>query len=200
MSSPPAHPLLRVAQIVLGVLALTGLLLAGLGAILPRRWHVQESVMINAPPAAIHAWVNDLRNWPKWAQWNQADLAPTNQLSTPSAGTGARLQWYARSGDERASGEVRIVKSDPALGVWFENRTSGGEPSRAEITYAARPGVTEVIWKDEGELPPIVGGLFLDLFQKRLSRHMASGLERLKELVELGGKVDPRVVPDSEAP
>jgi len=200
MSSPSPPPLLRVAQIVLGVLALTGLLLAGLGALLPRRWHVQESVMINAPPAAIHAWVNDLDHWPKWAQWNQADLAPKNQLSAPSAGTGARLTWYGRGSDNPASGEVRIVKSDPALGVWFENRTSGGEPSRAEITYVPRPGVTEVIWKDEGQLPPVVGGMFLDLFQKRLSRHMAAGLERLKELVELGGKVDRRVQPNSEAP
>lgn len=200
MSSPSPPPLLRVAQIVLGVLALTGLLLAGLGALLPRRWHVEQSVMINAPPAAIHAWVNDLHHWPKWAQWNQADLAPKNELSAPSAGTGARLTWYGRGGDSPTSGEVRIVKSDPAHGVWFENRTSGGEPSRAEITYVARPGVTEVVWKDEGQLPPIIGGMFLDLFQKRLSRHMAAGLERLKELVELGGKVDPRVVPNSEAP
>lgn len=193
-------PITRVAQIVIGVLALTGLLLAGLGALLPRRWHVQESVMINAPPAAIHGWVSDLRHWPQWAQWNQADLAPKNQLSAPSTGTGARLTWYGRGGENPTSGEVHIIRSEPELGVWFENRTSGGEPSRAEVTYVARPGVTEVIWKDEGQLPPIIGGLFLDLFQKRLSRHMNAGLERLKELVELGGKVDPRVVPDSEAP
>ena len=193
-------PITRVAQIVIGVLALTGLLLAGLGALLPRRWHVQESVMINAPPAVIHGWVSDLRHWPQWAQWNQADLAPKNQLSAPSTGAGARLTWYGRGGEKPTSGEVSIIRSEPELGVWFENRTSGGEPSRAEVTYVARPGVTEVIWKDEGQLPPIVGGLFLDLFQKRLSRHMNAGLERLKELVELGGKVDPRVVPDSEAP
>jgi hypothetical protein len=193
-------PITRVAQIVIGVLALTGMLLAGLGALLPRRWYVQESVMINAPPAAIHGWVSDLRHWPQWAQWNQADLAPKNQLSAPSTGAGARLTWYGRGGENPTSGEVHIVRSEPELGVWFENRTSGGEPSRAEVTYVARPGVTEVIWKDEGQLPPIVGGLFLDLFQKRLSRHMNAGLERLKELVELGGKVDPRVVPDSEGP
>lgn len=197
---PPTSPLLRVAQIVLGVLALTGLSLVTLGALLPRRWHVQESVMINAPPAAIHGWVSDLRHWPEWAQWNQADLAPKNELSAPSTGQGAKLTWFGRGNQSAASGEVRIIRSDPALGVWFENRTSGGEPSRAEVTYVARPGVTEVIWRDEGQLPPIIGGLFLDLFQKRLGSHMSAGLERLKELVELGGKVDRRVVPNSEAP
>jgi hypothetical protein len=190
----------RVAQIVIGVLMLTGLLLVGLGALLPRHWHVEESVMINAPPAAIHAWVNDLRHWPEWAQWNQTDLAPQNQVNGLSAGTGARLNWYGRGGNDVASGEVRIVRSDPALGVWFENHTSGSEPSRATLSYVLRPGVTEVIWIDEGQLPPIVGGLFLDLFQKRLGKHMASGLERLKELVELGGRVDPRVVPNPDDP
>jgi hypothetical protein len=192
--------LTRVAQIVIGVLMLTGLLLTGLGALLPRRWYVEESVMINAPPAAIHAVVSDLGHWPEWAQWNQADLAPKNQLSGPSAGAGATLTWYGRGGGEQTSGEVRIVRSDPALGVWFENRTSGGEPSKAQVTYVPRPGVTEVTWRDEGQLPPIVGGLFLDLFQKRLGKHMESGLERLKELVELGGRVDPRVVPNPEDP
>lgn len=187
----------RVAQIVLGVLLLTGLLLAGLGALLPRRWHVEQSVMINAPPAAVHRWVNDLAHWSDWAQWNQAELAPRNDVSSPSAGTGARLVWYGR-GDERAAGEVRIVRSDPQLGVWFENRTSDGETSSARVTYVPRPGVTEVIWSDEGQLPPIVGGLFLDFFQKRLGQHMEAGLGRLKELVELGG-LDPRVVPDAES-
>ena len=97
-------PALRVAQIVLGVLALTALLLAGLGALLPRRWHVEQSVMINAPPAAVHAWVSDLRHWPDWAQWNQAELAPKNQVSTPSTGVGAKLTWYGRS--DRGAGRM----------------------------------------------------------------------------------------------
>lgn len=188
---------LRVAQIVLGVLIFTGLLLAGLGALLPRRWHVEQSIMINAPPAAVHRYVSDLHYWSEWAQWNQAELAPQNQVGSPGAGAGATLTWYGRGG--RASGEVHITRSDPALGVWFESRTPGSDPSTAQISYVQRPGVTEVTWRDEGRLPPIVGGLFLDLFQQRLGKHMTSGLERLKELVELGGRVDPRVVPDPEA-
>ena len=122
--------LTRVAQIVIGVLMLTGLLLTGLGALLPRRWHVEESVMINAPPTAIHAWVNDLEHWPEWAQWNQTDLGPKNQVSGPSAGTGARLTWYGRGGGEPTSGEVRIVRSDPALGVWFEIVRAAASPRK----------------------------------------------------------------------
>lgn len=191
----------RVAQIVIGVLLITAALLAGLGAVLPRSWYVQRTILINAPPADVHVWVNDLRHWPEWAQWNQSDLAPKNQVGNPSAGAGASLKWYGRDdGDEPTSGEVRIARSDPALGVWFENRTSRGDASHAEVTYVPRPGVTEVIWRDRGKLPPIVGGLFLDLFQKRLGQHMESGLSRLKELVEHDGLLDPRVVPNPDEP
>lgn len=186
----------RVAQIVVGVLAFTALLLAGLGALLPRRWHVEQSIMINAPPASVHRFVSDLGHWSEWAQWNQAELAPQNRVGDPRAGVGATLTWYGRGG--KASGEVRITQCDPAQGVTFESRAPDAEPSTAQIVYVQRPGVTEVIWRDEGQLPPIVGGLFLDLFQKRLGKHMSAGLERLKELVELGGKLDPRVVPDPE--
>lgn len=188
-----APHILRVAQIVLGSLLAVALLLVGLGLLLPRRWHVESSIMINAPPAAIHAWVDDLQHWPRWAQWNQTELAPQNRVGTPSSGSGATLTWYGGSPAKNrvTSGEVRILRSDPARGVWFESRTMGGDPSHASVTYYERPGVTEVTWRDEGELPPIVGGLFLDLFQKRLAQHMEAGLEKLKDLVELDGNVPP---------
>jgi hypothetical protein len=188
--------LIRVAQIVLGSLLAVALLLVGLGLLLPRDWHVEESIMINAPPSSIHVWVNDLRRWPEWAQWNHTALSPTNEVGTPSSGAGARLTWLGRSerGDDPVTGEVYILRSDVALGVWFESRTMGGEPSRASLTYSEMPGVTEVTWRDHGRLPPVVGGLFLDLFQKRLAQHMRAGLGKLKDLVEQGG---PRTI---EAP
>jgi uncharacterized membrane protein len=183
----PPH-LGRVLQIVIGVVVLVTLLIVGVGALLPHTWHVEQSILINAPATSVHAWVSDLKRWPRWAQWNQADLWPRDQVGEPSAGTGASLHWYGRANGagEVSTGEVRIVKSEPTAGVWFENRTGNArEPSRASVTYVERPGVTLVTWEDRGSLPPVVGGLFLDQFQKRLAEHMETGLERLKDLVEL---------------
>ncbi|MEY2929785.1 MAG: hypothetical protein RL033_534 [Pseudomonadota bacterium] len=183
-STPPS--LWRVAQIVLGSLLAVTLLIVGLGALLPRAWQVQETILINASPAAVHAWAADLERWPRWAQWNQSELWPQNRVSQPSSGVGATLHWYghARGGEETAAGEVRIVRSDPTSGVWFENRTPSSDLSEASVRYQERPSVTLVTWEDRGKLPPIIGGLFLDLFQQRLHSHMAGGLERLKDLVE----------------
>src|SRR5207244_4393743 len=144
----------------------------------------------------IHAWVGDLQHWSAWAQWNQADLAPRNTLSVPSTGASSTLTWYGRADrrGEAASGTVRIVRSDPESGVWFESMSSG-QPSQASVTFAQRSLVTEVTWQDRGRLPPIVGGLFLDLFQQRLHEHMSQGLERLKALVEHPGEQSPAPSP-----
>ena len=141
--------------------------------------------MINAPPAAIHRYAGDLQYWPIWAQWDRT-LSPANELSQPSTGVGAWLTWHGhgRKSSDETEGEVRIVESDPNRGVRFEHRMPGGKASRAALLYAVKPGVTEVTWRDEGQLPPIVGGLFLDFFQTRLARHMAEGLTRLKAVVE----------------
>ena len=148
----------RVAQIVLGSLLLVTLLIAGIGALLPRNWQVEESILINAPAASVHAWVGDLRRWPRWAQWNQAELWPQNQVSEPSTGPGATLRWYGRASShgDLASGETRIVRSDPREGVWFESHTQGGDASEASVRYGERPGVTLVTWLDRGRLPPII--------------------------------------------
>lgn len=188
----------RVAQIVVGSLLAVALLIVGIGALLPHDWHVQETILINAPPAAVHAWVGDLERWPRWAQWNQPELWPQNRVSKPSSGPGATLHWYApgRAGEESAAvGEVRIVRSDPTSGVWFENRTPSSERSDASVLYQQRPDVTLITWEDRGRLPPIIGGLFLDLFQKRLHSHMAGGLERLKDLVEAEPAPDAATAP-----
>ena len=190
----PTH-LWRVALIVMGALLAVVSSIVGLGALLPRTWQVEESILINAPAPAVHAWVGDLKRWPRWAQWNQAALWPKNQVSEPSTGVGATLRWYgrARAGDELESGEVRIVRSEPHQGVWFENRIGNNAPSQTSITYAERAGVTQVTWQDRGQLPPIVGGLFRDLFQKRLREHMSTGLERLHDLVGSGAGTGPSV-------
>jgi hypothetical protein len=173
-----------VFQMVLAAIAAVALLLIGIGALLPRQWRVERSIMIYAPPERVHRWAADLAYWSRWAQWDQGSLAPRNELGEPSSGPGATLTWRGRGRSHETTGTVRITQSEPARGVWFEHRVDGGKPTTATLSFEPKPGVTQVTWRDEGELPPIIGGFMLDYFQTRLAEHMGEGLERLEQLVE----------------
>lgn len=173
----------RVLAIVLGSLAFVALLIVILGAIQPSAWLVERSILINAPPAAVHAVVQDLEYWDDWAEWDQDGL-PVTELGPIASGVGATLR-FSFAGN-RASGRVQIVQSDAAQGVTFAIALDQGRPSRATLTYTPRLATTEVTWRDQGELAPIVGALMRDLVQTRLAGHMEVGLRRLKDLVERG--------------
>lgn len=173
----------RVLAIVLGSLVAVALLIVTLGAILPRSWVVERSILINAAPAAVHAVVQDLDNWEDWAQWDQHGVA-VSERGPISSGVGASLRFSAA--EAGASGRVHIVQSDAARGVTFAIELDQGRASQVALTYTPRLATTEVTWRDQGELPPIIGALMRDLVQTRLAGHMEVGLRRLKDLVERG--------------
>jgi polyketide cyclase/dehydrase/lipid transport protein len=173
----------RVLAIVLGSLALVALLIVVLGAIMPSSWFVERSILINAPPSAVHAVVQDLAYWDDWAQWDQQGVAVTERGPVKS-GSGASLHFSAP--EAGASGRVRILQSDVTQGVTFAIELDQGRASQATLSYSPRLATTEVTWRDQGELPPIIGALMRDLVQTRLAGHMEVGLRHLKDLVERG--------------
>lgn len=177
---------LPVVSIVLLALLGTAGVVAGMGAAAPRDWHVIESMPINASPTVVHEVLSDLSNWPEWALWDRSVLEPDSQLGPITRGVGASLAWQARDAEGAVvtGGRVTIVSSDPSVGVSFESRRENDAPSTAAFRYRPGPGVTEVSWEDRGQLPPILGGLFRDLYQKRLRSHLRRSLERIEQLVE----------------
>jgi polyketide cyclase/dehydrase/lipid transport protein len=171
----------RVLQIVIGSLVLVVLIIIALGAILPGTWNVQRSILINAPPSLVHAVASDLEYWDDWAQWDHHDQ-PAIELGPIRSGVGASLRFSTPGAAE--GGQVRILESDAQRGVTFEITIASGRPSRASLEYSVRLAATEVTWRDQGELPPIVGPLMRDLVETRLAGHMEVGLKRLKDQVE----------------
>jgi polyketide cyclase/dehydrase/lipid transport protein len=171
----------RVLQIVLGSLALVGLIIVALGAILPSSWSVERSILINAPTSSVHAIASDLAYWDEWAQWDHQGR-PVDELGAIRSGAGASLHFSAPGAGP--AGSVRIVQSDVARGVTFQIELDGGRPSEAALAYTPRLAATEVTWHDRGKLPPIIGALMRDLVETRLAGHMEVGLRRLKDLVE----------------
>ena len=171
-----------VGRIALGLLGLL-VVVAVIGALLPRQWHVEARVTVHAPPDRIHPFLDDLRRWQEWAVWTKAmDPKVVNTYAGPDTGVGARWAW---SGPTMGKGRMEIVASDPAKGLAVEEAIEADQVNaRATFRYAVAGEDTTVTWVDEGTLPPIVGGYFRGMIEQLLTENFTKGLARLKSVVE----------------
>lgn len=154
------------------------------GLCLPRLYHVERSVSINAPPEKIHAVVNRLEEWPKWTAWTVEKYPDMKvKFSGPKEGVGAKYEWDGESTDQ---GELELKTSDPATGVTYDMAFDhGAMPSTGGIKLAAEGTATKVTWFADGDLgwSPInrYFGLALD---GMMGPDFQTGLENLKKRVE----------------
>lgn len=166
-------------------IALVALALAtlGVGFLLPRGWKVERHVVIHAPPTRIHPLLFDLRRWQDWSVWTRAmDPALRNTYEGPQDGVGAKWSWL---GPKMGRGRIEIVASDPQRGIELaEAIESEVVNAHASLAFTPEGEGTRVTWRDEGTLPPIVGGFFRSTVEEVLAANLAAGLEKLKATVE----------------
>jgi Polyketide cyclase / dehydrase and lipid transport len=167
-----------------GVLVGLAMLFIVVGLCLPRLYHVERSVTINAPPEKIHSVVNRLEEWPKWTAWTvekYPDMKVT--FSGPKEGVGAHYEW---DGESTGHGELELKTSDPAVGVTYDMAFDhGAMPSTGGIKLAPEGTATKATWFADGDLGwnPInrYFGLALD---GMMGPDFQAGLENLRKRVE----------------
>lgn len=171
-----------VKRIAIALVALVGLLVL-VGLALPRRWRVEQSITIDAPPERIHPFLNDLRRWQEWAVWTRAmDPQVRNTYGGAQDGVGATWAWL---GPTMGRGRMEIVASDAREGLTIDEAIEADEVNaRTTFTFSPVGGATRVTWVDEGTLPPVMGGYFRGMIERMLAEHFGQGLQRLKQLVE----------------
>lgn len=174
----------RVVKIVgLGLVGLV-VVLGVVGIFLPRQWHVEQTVLVNAGPEHIYPLVNDLKEWQSWAAWNkEMDPQVKWEYGGPASGPGA---WWSWDGPKMGHGKLLITKSEPSSGVWLDEMIESGDEVNAKgsITWTTQGGGTQITWVDEGKLPPVIGGYFGGFIEKMLAENFQTGLTKLKTLAE----------------
>ncbi len=176
--------MMRVLKI--GGLGLGGLVvvLVVVGLFLPRQWHVERTVVINAGPEHIHPLVDDLKEWQSWAAWTKAmDPEVKYDYSANASGVGA---WWSWSGPKMGRGKLTVTQSDLATGVWVDEmiETDNEVNAKGSLTWTREGEGTKVKWVDEGTLPPVIGGYFVGFIEKMLSENFQTGLQNLKAVAE----------------
>jgi hypothetical protein len=182
---------MKFLKIVLGAAVCLGLVFAGVGFLLPSRWEVKRSTVINAPPEVVYPFVANLKTgWPRWSLFDYEDPDIAYSYSGPDEGVGAEREWIS---DKMGNGTQRITKADPKKGVEFELTMDNGFALTGRLDFdpfetlgVATQTATEVTWTDTGD----VGGnllyrwmaLFMDAM---MGDTFETSLETLKREAEI---------------
>ncbi len=164
------------------MLALVGLLLT-VGTLLPRRWRVERSITIAAPPEKLYPLVANLRRWQDWSVWTrELDPALRNTFEGPELGAGGSWSW---AGPSMGHGRLVITEADPMNGLRLEVAVEQNEVNaHARLSWVAVAAGTRLTWVDEGTLPPVLGGFFTSVVTHALDEAMDESLRRLKSKLE----------------
>ena len=174
-------------RLLLGIGILLALL-AIVGLFLPDRYHVERSIVVNAPPEAVFTKVNTLKTWPEWTAWTKAKYPDMEvKFSGPDAGVGSVYQW---SGKSSGIGSLKISAMEPAKRVIYDLDFENGKYlSVGSIMLTPEGTATKVTWVDEGALGgnPINRwfGLMMD---SMMGPDFETGLKNLKQQSESPAK------------
>jgi hypothetical protein len=166
-------------------IGLAGLCLAlcAVGLLLPGSVRVERSILIDRPPAAVFAVVDDISRFNAWSPWYGIDPNAKFEFSGPSRGVGATLTWSGN--DDVGSGTQRIVTSIPLSRVDVALEFKGFGNATASYLLEPEAGGTRVRWVYQAEYglnPPMRWlGLFMDGW---VGPDYEKGLSKLKALVE----------------
>lgn len=172
----------RFIKIVAAVAVVLLLAFVGVGLLLPSSYRVERSIVIGADAPAIHVFVGDLRRWPEWTPWQDADPSIRIEPGAKTHGVGAQQSWTGDSGN----GALIFTDSAPETGVRYDlSFDDGAFESRGAVLYHPQGSNTRVTWQMTGDAGMnIVKRYFGVMMDRMVGPMFDSGLQKLKEKVE----------------
>ncbi len=144
-----------------------------IGLVLPGTWTAEASIQIEAAPAEVFPFLNDLARWDTWTNWGEID----SELSDPSRGVGASRSW---DDPDFGSGSVTITDSGSPTFVRYEVEVEGGASVTGELRIESLGTASRVIWREDGDFGrnPLMGYVARGM-AKSQGAQLAEGLEKL---------------------
>src|SRR5215831_4286740 len=164
------------------VLKIVVLIAAVIAAILifaatrPDTFHVQRSIVINAPAEKIFPFIDDLHAWDSWEPEDRKDPTMKKTFIGPVSGTGAAMEWD--SNGQGGKGRLVILESVPpsrvALKVDFIKPFEAHNLN--EFTLEPDAGGTKVTWSIQASnlFAMKVVGVFFNI-QREFEKHVDTG-------------------------
>jgi uncharacterized protein YndB with AHSA1/START domain len=179
--------MLSILGAIVAVLVLAVLGVAVAAAMRPAAFQVQRSAVIQAPPEAIYALIEDFRRWRAWSPWETKDPNLQRTYSGAASGVGAVYDWTGNS--TVGTGRMEIIEAVPARKVTikldFIKPIEGH--NTAEFVFEEQGGATRVAWTMRGRAGFIgkLIGLFFSM-DTMVGPDFEAGLANLQSVAEKG--------------
>ena len=179
----------RVILIGVGLLAAALLGFCAVAALQPGELHIERSALIEAPPAIVFGYVDDLHKWQEFSPWAKRDPAAKIVFEGPAAGAGASFTWDGNA--EVGAGRMTIVESRPNELVRFRLDFAKPFEGTNDVTFTITPqdARTRVVWSMDGEndLLDKAIGLVMNM-DAMIGGDFEKGLADLKALSEAAAR------------
>ncbi|MDG9930550.1 MULTISPECIES: SRPBCC family protein [unclassified Pseudomonas] len=172
----------------MSILIVVVLLVAGLVVFIatrPAQFRVERSALIQAPPAALQAQIEDFHQWPHWSPWARRDPAMKVDYEGPERGVGAIQRWMGNK--DVGVGSATIVDSVPGerVQVLLEFIEPFRATSLAEFRFTPEGAGTRVSWSMTGNNGFIGKAISLVCdVDGRVGGDFEQGLQQLRMRVE----------------
>jgi Polyketide cyclase / dehydrase and lipid transport len=150
----------------------------------PDNFTISRQININATPADIFPWFNNLKNMNQWNPWAGQDAKSVITYEGPDEGPGAIYTW---AGGKQGAGRFTIldVKAPNELNCRLEMIKPLAADNKINYSIADSGGITVVVWTMSGKNAFI--HKFMQTFfsmDNMVGKEFEKGLNSLKQIVE----------------
>ena len=178
-------------RVILVILTIIAILLI-IAYLLPKNWHVERSVSINANKNYIYTYTANFGRWDLWTPWTkEVDSTVKFEMMGPDGQVGTTRKW---DGKTLGNGEIKITEQVPGEYTGFDVAFNKGQfKSKGKIIIEQTGDSSKVTWQADGSTGynPVARyfGLLMDHL---MGGDFEKALSKLKKVVE-GRKNWPRI-------
>jgi hypothetical protein len=151
----------------------------------PDSFRVERSTSVNAPPAKVHALLEDFRQWTAWSPWEKIDPALKRTYRGPASGVGAIYEWEGNNKVGKGSMEILESRAASNLRIKLDFLKPFEAHNTAEFTLQPNGPGTNVTWAMYG--PNTFMSKLMQTFMsmdKLVGKDFEAGLANLKAAAE----------------
>lgn len=164
------------------ILAIFALILI-VAAILPGKYLIEKSIVINRPAVEVYNKVANLNHYSQWNPWQKQDPAAITTITGDPGHVGHKYYW---NGKKVGEGHLTVRSTAPGKAINFDLQFIKPFKSQAidAWDFTDTTDGAKTVWRNSGELPFPVARLMGPYLNKQLNKQFEEGLISLKELCE----------------